>query len=88
MARVKAIVLSYAGSHEHQDNHRMILKPLGIDDRGSAARLIGRKVVWRTPTGRKMFGKVIRAHGNRGEVKAVFKPGLPGQALGDYVEIL
>lgn len=88
MARVKAVVLSYAGSHEHQDNYRMILKPLGIDDRASAARLIGRKVVWKTPTGRKMFGKIIRTHGDRGEVKAYFKPGLPGQALGDIVEIL
>ncbi|ASJ00507.1 50S ribosomal protein L35ae [Thermococcus gorgonarius] len=85
---LKAVVLSYAGSHEHQHNHYMILKPLGIDDRGSAARLIGRKVVWRTPTGRKMKGKIVRTHGNGGEVKAYFNPGLPGQALGDYVEIL
>lgn len=85
---VKAVVLSYAGSHEHQHNHYMILKPLGVNDRGAAARLIGRKVLWRTPTGRKMLGKVVRLHGNRGEVKAYFNPGLPGQALGDYVEIL
>ncbi|WP_297506153.1 50S ribosomal protein L35ae [Thermococcus sp.] len=88
MARVKAVVLSYAGSHEHQDNHRMILKPLGIEDRGSASSLIGRKVIWKTPTGRKMVGKVIKTHGNRGEVKAYFNPGLPGQALGDIVEII
>ncbi|NJE06060.1 50S ribosomal protein L35ae [Thermococcus sp. M36] len=88
MARVKALVLAYAGTHEHQDNHHMILKPLGIDDRNEASRLIGRKVVWKTPTGRKVFGKVLKPHGNRGEVKAYFKPGLPGQALGDIVEIL
>ncbi len=88
MARVKALVLAYAGTKEHQDNHHMILKPIGFDDRSEASRLIGRKVVWRTPTGRKMFGKVLKPHGNRGEVKAYFKPGLPGQALGDYVEIL
>ncbi|AFL94314.1 50S ribosomal protein L35Ae [Thermococcus cleftensis] len=88
MARGKALVLAYAGTKEHQDNHHMILKPLGIDDRNAASRLIGRKVVWRTPTGRKMYGKILKPHGNRGEVKAYFKPGLPGQALGDYVEIL
>ncbi|WP_054840595.1 50S ribosomal protein L35ae [Thermococcus sp. JCM 11816] len=85
----KAVVLSYVGSHEHRDPNRVILKPLDVNDRGgSAARLIGRKVVWRTPTGRKLIGKIVRTHGTRGEVKAVFKPGLPGQALGDYVEIL
>ena len=85
---VKALVLAYAGTKEHQDNHHMILKPLGIGDRNEASRLIGRKVVWKTPTGRKMLGKVLKPHGNRGEVKAYFNPGLPGQALGDYVEIL
>ncbi|NJD99476.1 50S ribosomal protein L35ae [Thermococcus sp. LS1] len=88
MPRGKAIVLAYAGTHEHQDNHHMILKPLGVDGREQAARLVGRKVVWRTPTGKKMVGKILKPHGNRGEVKAYFKPGLPGQALGDYVEIL
>ena len=84
----RAIVLAYAGTKEHQDNHHMILKPLDVNDHASASRLIGRKVVWRTPTGRKMYGRVLKPHGNRGEVKAYFRPGLPGQALGDYVEIL
>ncbi|WP_457750482.1 50S ribosomal protein L35ae [Thermococcus sp.] len=84
----KAIVLAYAGTKEHQDNHHMILKPLDMNDRAAASRLIGRKVVWRTPTGRKMYGRILKPHGNRGEVKAYFRPGLPGQALGDYVEIL
>jgi large subunit ribosomal protein L35Ae len=88
MARVKAVVLTYAGSHEHQDNHRMILKPIGIEDRESASSLIGRRVVWRTTTGKSIVGKVIKTHGNRGEVKAYFNPGLPGQALGDVVEII
>ncbi|NJE84432.1 50S ribosomal protein L35ae [Thermococcus sp. CX2] len=86
--RRKAIVLAYAGTKEHQDNYHMILKPLGVEGREQAAQLIGRKVVWKTPTGRKMFGKILKPHGNKGEVKAYFKPGLPGQALGDYVEIL
>ncbi|WP_297464496.1 50S ribosomal protein L35ae [Thermococcus sp.] len=85
---VKALVLAYAGTKEHRDSHHVILKPLGIDDRSEASKLIGRKVVWRTPTGRKMFGKVLKPHGDRGEVKAYFNPGLPGQALGDYVEII
>lgn len=86
--RRKAIVLTYAGTKEHQDNYHMILKLLGVEGREQAAQLIGRKVVWKTPTGRKMFGKILKPHGNKGEVKAYFKPGLPGQALGDYVEIL
>ncbi|WP_297421238.1 50S ribosomal protein L35ae [Thermococcus sp.] len=69
---------SYAKTKEHQDNNHMIMKPLRIDDGNEASRL----------TGRKMFGKVLKPHGNRGEVKAYFRPGLPSQALGDYVEIL
>ncbi len=84
----RAIVLAYVGTKEHQNNHHMILKPLDVNDRAAASGLIGRKVVWRTPTGRKMYGRILKPHGKRGEVKAYFRPGLPGQALGDYVEIL
>jgi large subunit ribosomal protein L35Ae len=88
MARVRAIVLAYAGTKEHQNNHHMILKPLDLKGHGKAAGLIGRRVVWKSPTGRKLFGRVVRKHGNGDRIRVYFKRGLPGQALGDYVEIL
>jgi len=85
---VEAVVVAFEGSHEHRNPERVILKPFGVEDRKEASKLTGRKVVWRTPTGRKMVGKIIGPHGKNGQVKAVFRPGLPGQALGKTVEVL
>lgn len=83
----KGIILSYVRSKENQNNNHMIIKPLGIDSREQAATLIGKKVIWKSPSGKLLVGKIMKPHGNRGEVKVRFEKGLPGQALGDYVEI-
>ena len=85
---MRGIVLSYMRSKENQHNHHMIIKPLGIESREDAAKLIGKKVIWKSPSGKVITGKVVRPHGVKGEVKVRFEKGLPGQALGDYVEIL
>ncbi len=52
-----------------------------------AGQLIGRKVAW--PLGeRKCIGKIVSLHGKNGLVKACFRKGVPGQALGSPVEII
>jgi large subunit ribosomal protein L35Ae len=52
-----------------------------------AAQLIGRKVAW--PVGeRKCIGRIVSLHGKNGLVKARFRKGVPGQALGSPVEII
>ena len=52
-----------------------------------AGQLIGRKVAW--PLGeRKGIGKIVALHGKKGLVKARFRKGLPGNALGSPVEII
>ncbi len=85
---LKALIVSYTRSKERQHSNHMILKPLGIESREQAAQLIGRRVVWKSPTGRRLIGKITRTHGTQGEVKARFETPLPGQALNDYAEIL
>ncbi|ACS89582.1 50S ribosomal protein L35ae [Thermococcus sibiricus] len=84
---MKGIVLSYMRSKEYQHNNHMIIKPLGIESKEQAATLIGKKVLWKSPSGKLLVGKITRTHGIRGEVKAIFKKALPGQAIGGYVEI-
>ena len=59
----------------------------GVIDRASANGIIGKKVVWTTITGKKLVGKITKAHGNSGAVLARFIKGLPGQAIGTEVEI-
>lgn len=49
------------------------------------ARLIGKKVVWKTQTGKTIEGKILRTHGR--QLLAIFEKGLPGNAIGSEVEI-
>ena len=53
-----------------------------IKTKKEANKMIGRTVVWKSPTGKELKGVISRAHGNNGAVRALFKKaGLPGQAL-------
>ena len=54
-----------------------------------ANKLIGRTVVWSSSSGKEIKGKISRAHGNNGAVRAHFKKkGVPGQALGQRIMII
>ncbi len=52
-----------------------------------ASQLIGRKVAWKSGKN-KIIGKIVDTHGNKGLVRAKFRKGLPGQALGTTVELV
>ena len=52
-----------------------------------AGQLIGRKAAW--PLGQpNCIGKIVALHGKKGLVRARFRKGLPGNALGSLVEII
>jgi len=51
-----------------------------------AGQLIGRKVIWREGKN-KFIGKILGLHGKKGVVKAKFRKGVPGHALGTTVEL-
>ncbi len=59
----------------------------GVSTRKEAEKLVGKEVVWSSPAGKKITGKISGAHGNRGVVRAIFEKGLPGQAVTTRVEI-
>jgi len=60
-----------------------------INSRKEANKLIGRTVVWYSSSGKEIKGKITRAHGNKGAVRAHFKKkGVPGQALGQKIKII
>lgn len=65
----------------------MVLEVAGCDKREAAKKFIGKTVVWKNSAGNEMTGKVTAAHGNSGAMHAHFKPGLPGQAIGEEVEL-
>ena len=84
---MKGVVLGYQRGKFTNYPKRVIIKVFGITDKKLASRLVGRKVIWISPRGERILGKVIRTHGNKGHVVAVFRRNLPGQAIFSEVEI-
>jgi len=84
---VQGFIVSCRRGPKTQKSKEYILRFPGIESADGAARLIGRKVAW--PIGKHAaIGKIVALHGNNGLVRARFRRGLPGQALGSPVEII
>ena len=58
-----------------------------VDSISLAGQLIGRKVVWKQEK-KALIGKIVGTHGKKGVVRARFRKGLPGQAIGTLVELI
>merc|ERR1712178_48297 len=93
---VKGVVAGYKGSQAKQYNHTSLIKIQGVDDTADVKFYLGKKIMYmyRTKTEkdgtrfRVMWGKVCRAHGTSGIVRAKFKNTLPPSALGAPVRIM
>lgn len=81
------VILGYRRGSNTQYERQMLIRVDGINSRSEASRLIGWRVAYRDKRGRVFKGKIVRVHGNKGVVIAVFDPPLPGQAIGDNVYI-
>jgi large subunit ribosomal protein L35Ae len=64
-----------------------LIKIEGISDRKEAASFIGGKAVWNNPRGKTLSGTIVGVLGKNGVVKASFKKGLPGHAVGAELNI-
>jgi len=74
------------GRH-HVNPHQMILK--AADSVEEAEKVIGKEVVWTSPAGKEIKGKISALHGRNGNVRVIFaEKGLPGQALGQKVKVI
>jgi len=84
---MKGIIVNYRRGRHTQNPRQMIIKIEGIDERKKAEKLVGKEVIWKSPSGKEIKGKIVAPHGNKGAVRARFEKGLPGQAIGMEVEI-
>lgn len=86
---MEGVISNYKrGRHTIHQKHCILIFP-NIKSRKEANKLIGRTVVWKTPTGKELKGLITRAHGKNGAVRAHFKKaGVPGQALGKKIKII
>lgn len=74
------------GRHTVTEKH-MLIEVEGTTKRADAQKLVGKSVLWKSPAGKTIAGKIASAHGNRGVVRAIFERGLPGQAVTTEVDI-
>jgi len=84
---MEGIIINFRGSHKTKYSNQMIVKVSGIEKKDDAFKLIGKKVIWATPSGKEINGKVTKDHGNKGAVRVRFEKGLPGQSLGEKVNV-
>ena len=81
------VILGYRLGSNTQYERQILIRVDGINSRNTASQLIGWKVLYRDNKGNEYRGKIIHVHGGKGVVVAVFKPNLPGQAIGGNVYI-
>jgi len=84
---MKGVIINFCGGKTSKKGNHIIVEAGDAASKEDAARLIGKNVAWRTPSGKKISGKITKAHGNSGAVKAIMEKGLPGIALGKQVII-
>ena len=67
----------------------MIVYAEKVTTKAAAEKLAGKSVVWTSPGKKpaKITGTITQPHGVKGALRVQFERGLPGQALGQAVEV-
>ena len=84
---MEGVISNYRGSRRTQRTSEMVVKIAGVVTKVEADKLKGKKIVWKSPAGKEIYGIVKKAHGNSGAILTKFEKGLPGQSIGTKVEI-
>lgn len=89
-------ILGYKRSKANQYNHTALIKIDGVMSKGELDFYLGKRIayIYRAHTEKKgsklrvMWGKVTRAHGSAGAVRAKFRKNLPPKSLGGSVRVM
>lgn len=84
---MEGLVLNFRGGKHTKSENQMIMELPGIDSKDKAAKYIGKIVTWKSPAGKVIAGKITSTHGSKGVVRVAFEKGMPGQAIGNKVEV-
>lgn len=84
---MEGTITNFRSGRHTQTTNQMIIVVEGVSDKEKAKELVGKKVVWKSPAGKELTGKVSAVHGNKGAVRALFETGMPGQSLSGKVSI-
>ncbi len=82
-----ATIVHFRMGRHHTHPYQNVLKVAATAE--EAKKAIGKAVVWTSPAGKEIKGKITALHGRTGSVRAHFlEKGLPGQAIGQKVNVL
>ena len=84
---MEGVIKNFRRGRKTQTMHHMIVYINGVSKRDKASELVGKQVVWKSPAGKEINGKVASAHGTKGAVRVIFEKGMPGQSISTKVEI-
>jgi len=84
---MEGLIANFRGGRHTKYNNQMIIHIKDVDDKEKASKFVGKKVVWESPAGKKISGKISNIHGNSGYVRAIFEKGMPGQAITQKVKV-
>jgi len=85
---MQGVILSFRrGKHTYKPR-QFIISVSNVTSKQEAAKLLQKKVIWKSPQGKEIKGSITALHGNKGLIRAVFEKGLPGQAINSKVEII
>ena len=85
---MKAKVLSFRRGRHTQKTNQLLLSIKDVDTRSAASGFIGKKVQFKTKSGKLLQGKIVSPHGNKGTMRARFGKGVPGEILGKEIDIV
>jgi large subunit ribosomal protein L35Ae len=84
---MEGTIVNFKGGRHTQVGNQMIIAVDSIKNKEEAAKLVGKKVVWKSPAGKEIKGEVRAAHGNKGALRVLFETGMPGQSISSKVDI-
>lgn len=96
----RALIVGYRRSLRKQYRHTSVLRIEGVKERKAADFYLGKRVAYVYKSAknghakhgvlggrRVIWGKIIKAHGNSGAVKAKFNPQLPPTTIGKRARV-
>ncbi|MFH0798273.1 MAG: 50S ribosomal protein L35ae [Candidatus Woesearchaeota archaeon] len=84
---MEGTINNYRQGRHTQKNDHILISVKGVESKEKAAKMIGKEVVWKSPAGKEIKGKVAAAHGNSGVIRVIFERSLPGQSIGTKVSL-
>ncbi len=83
---MEGTIVNFRQGRHHQTDNQMIIVSKDVSGE-KAKELIGKTVVWTSPAGKEIKGKVSALHGRKGAVRVIFERGMPGQSVGSKIRI-